>query len=678
MTTGQLPFDHIQLKFLRSMAEALFDDFAEMAISVDQVVENMQELVGMIGGTKAQELSLAASLAQIAMAPFFEELSVAGRKERLRHRMQQTRCEALQELARLKSILYFCYYGHWQDPVGNGDPLALGQIANEHNPVLHQIGFTLPRFRDRTPPGQVGITRVPGREIDPRHIVGIEHPFDDIDVIVVGSGSGGAVSALNLARRGHKVLIIEAGPHYPSDNITHEERRMAAQLFKHGALQTTSDNAIIVFQGRNVGGSPTINNGICIRMHGDPLNHPDAPNPLAKWRETGAGLDELRFAQAYQAVQDYLQIRRIEPRSSRSNGPHLLRGWAQFAAAHDEPWARRAPAGWFAKNFGPADSPTPCAYCGYCNTGCPYGRKLGMAQTYLPDATANHGALILAETRVDRIVWEDGERLQRRAVGVVVTDEDGGEHVIAAGKGVVVAAGTIASSLLLDRSGIAGTGQQISMNVASPVIALMPAGVSPAWDEDQMATMVDCGDFLLESHFQPPLSMASLMPGWFGDMDRRMRAYDRICSAGVLFPADRRGSIVDGKLEFKLTRDDLELLRRAAATLTRVHFAGGALEVWPALLRGQTLTPDMDIDAFFEAAIQETDDVTVSSSHAHGGNPINADPEMGVVDSDCRVHGTANVLVTDASVFPSCIRVNAQFSTMAIAHYATGFDDPFG
>jgi choline dehydrogenase-like flavoprotein len=454
---------------------------------------------------------------------------------------------------------------------------------------------------------------------------------------------------------------------------------MASHLFKHGALQTTDDNAIVVFQGRNVGGSPTINNGICIRMHGDPLNHPDAPNPLAKWREIGAGLNEARFTQAYDAVQDYLRIRQIEPRSSRSNGPHLLRGWAQYAAAaHDQPWAQRAPAGWFHKNFGPADSPTPCSYCGYCNTGCPYGRKLGMAQTYLPDATANHGALILAETRVDRIEWAVGDGPQRRAIGVVVTDADGGEHVIQARKGVVVAAGTIASSLLLDRSGIEGTGQQISLNIASPVIALMPEGMSPAWDEDEMATMVDCGDFLFESHFQPPLSMASLMPGWFGDMDKRMRAYDRICSAGVLFPGDRRGQIVNGKLQFKLTQDDLEVLRRASATLTKVHFAGGALEVWPALLRGQTLTPDMDIDAFYEAAIQETDDVTVSSAHPHGGNPINADPALGVVDTQCRVHGTDNVLVTDASVFPSCIRVNAQFSTMAIAQYATGFVDPFG
>jgi choline dehydrogenase-like flavoprotein len=56
---------------------------------------------------------------------------------------------------------------------------------------------------------------------------------------------------------------------------------------------------------------------------------------------------------------------------------------------------------------------------------------------------------------------------------------------------------------------------------------------------------------------------------------------------------------------------------------------------------------------------------------------MNVDPDCGVVDADCRVHGTTNVLVTDASVFPSCIRVNAQLTTMAMAHYATARSDPF-
>jgi hypothetical protein len=169
----------------------------------------------------------------------------------------------------------------------DGDPLIEGQKANKDNPVLAQIGFTLPMYRTRTL-DERPLTRVDGRDINPRHVINREMVAGDIDVIVIGSGSGGSVSALNLARRGYKVLIVEAGPFYPSYLITHEERRMAGTLFKHGALQSSKNDDFIVFQGRNVGGSPTINNGICIRLFDDPLTHPHAPNPLDLWDRWGA------------------------------------------------------------------------------------------------------------------------------------------------------------------------------------------------------------------------------------------------------------------------------------------------------------------------------------------------------------------------------------------------------
>jgi choline dehydrogenase-like flavoprotein len=667
----KLPFDKMQMRFLRALAEALFDEHEQMAIPIDQVLDNLQTLIGDIGGTKARELHDSVQLARIGMAPLFNQLPVDMRKGRIRKRMQNTRFDMFQDMARLRSIVYLSYYGHWIP----GD-----QAANRDNPVHKQIGFTLPKYRKRAP-DERQIELATGRELHNDHFVHIDTVPTDIDVIVVGSGSGGAVSAFNLAQY-HKVLVIEAGPFHPSERITHEEGHMTARLFKHGALQTTKDMDFVVFQGRNVGGSPTVNNGICLRMFGDPLGHPDAANPLDKWRSIGAPIDQARFAECYDAVQSALGIGEIEHRSARNNGPHLIGGWDAFAAGASEPWIKHAKAGWFAKNYGPPNTDQACVYCGYCNTGCPYGRKSGMAQTYLPWACQQRGARILADTKVDRILWQAGPDGKKHAIGVEVIDNDGVKHLIRAKVGVVVAGGTIASSLLLERSGIDGTGGEISMNVASPIVALMPegAGARNAWDEDQMATVVDCGQFLLESHFQPPLAMASLMPGWFCDIDKRMRNYNRLCSAGVLFPADRRGRLSGGKLDFKLTHDDIRLLRKAAATLTKVHFAAGAEEVYPALERGQTLKRGMspeEIDAFFASAIEEADDVTLSSSHPHGGNPMNDDPSLGVVNSQCRLHAAENVLVTDASVFPSCIRVNAQFTVMAMAQYATGYGDPF-
>ncbi|WOF44462.1 GMC family oxidoreductase N-terminal domain-containing protein [Sphingopyxis indica] len=664
------PFNFGQLKFLKALTEALFHG-AEMAISADQVVANVTDLFAKVGGTKLDEIRLSLTLTEVALGPLFALVSVETRVERIRDRMQNTSFDLFQDMGRLRGIIYACYYGHWQPG---------GEDENAANPVHAQIGFTLPKFRHRgasdiaTP-----IPPVTGREIDPAHVIDAAGLEQEYDVIVVGSGAGGAIAAHNVAAQGYKVLIVEAGPFYPSPRITHHELDMIAQLYKHGALQTSTNRDFVVFQGRCVGGSSTINNGICLRVNEAGRTHPDAPDVLAKWSAMGAPVDAAAFHAAYDAVQARLGIAKIEPRSGRHNGPHLLNGWAAYAATSSDPKDRRAVADWFAKNFGPPNTSTACGYCGYCNSGCAYGRRLGMAQTYLPDACRDHGARIIAGTKADKILWQHAIDGRREAEAVKLVLPDGSKTLVRARIGVVVAAGTIASSKLLDRSDIDGTGKRVSLNVASPVVALMPDNVGgDAWDEDQMSSYVDCGDFLLESHFQPPMSMASLMPGWFDEHQARMKRYGRVHSAGILFPADRRGHVDGGKLKFRLDEhEDLPVLRRAMATLTKVHFAAGALECYPALAKGQVVTPGMDVDAFFDDAIREADDVTLSSSHPHGGNAINENPAYGIVDPDCRVHGTTNVLVTDASVFPSCIRVNAQWTTMAMAQYATGRGDPF-
>ncbi|KTE23942.1 MULTISPECIES: GMC family oxidoreductase [unclassified Sphingopyxis] len=662
------PFNFGQLKFLKALTEALFHG-AEMKITPDQVVANISSLFGKVGGTKLDEIRLSLTGTEIVLGPMFAEVGVATRVERIRNRLQNSQIDLFQDMARLRGIVYACYYGHWMP----GD-----QDANLNNPVHKQIGFTLPKHRVRGP-GELEIKRVEGREIDDAFILDAATLGDEYDVIVVGSGAGGSVAAYNVAARGYKVLIVEAGPFYPSPRIDHHELDMVANLFKHGALQTSTDRDFVVFQGRCVGGSSTVNNGICLRVNEPGRTHPDAVDVLDKWASIGAPVDKAAFHASYDAIRGRLGIDTAEPRSGRHNGPHLTNGWHAYAATSSDPREKRAVADWFAKNFGPPNTPNACAYCGYCNAGCPYGRRMGMAQTYLPDACRDHGARILPGTKAERIVWQTSIDGRREAEAVKLVLPGGSERFVRARVGVVVAAGTIASSKFLDRSDISGTGYQVSLNIASPVVALMPPGVGGnAWDEDQMTSYVDCGDFLLESHFQPPMAMASLMPGWFGDHAARMKNFGRVHSAGILFPADRRGQVTDGKLKFKLDVDeDLPLLRRAMATLTKVHFAAGALECYPALTKGQVVTPDMDIDDFFEEAIKEADDATLSSSHPHGGNAINEDPQYGVVDPECRVHGTTNVLVTDASVFPTCIRVNAQWTTMAMAHYATARSDPF-
>ena len=661
---------------IKAMAEALFHN-RTMAISADQVVANLQEHFSNIDGDKPDEIGMALyGLLIVLGGPFFLAAPPALRKKLINRRLKNSRIDLFQDIARTKGVILAGYYGHWQ----HGD-----EEENFDNPVFADLDFELPAQRDRSAPAERAVRREPHRDLTAKVFVGHQAIPEETDVIVIGSGAGGAVAAAAVADEGHEALVIEAGGHYPSSRITHEEARMTARLFKDGALQTTADRDIIVFQGRVVGGSTVINNGICLRMKHEGLVHPYAEDVYDTWSKLGAPVSEADLAQSYEAVEQALEVSEIDRITGRNNGPHLIDGWNKYAAQSDDPMDHKAITAWFRKNYGPTTEDSECVYCAYCNTGCPYGRKKAMPESFLTHATSDardKPARILDRAEATEILWEEGANGKKIARAVEVRLRDGGKRVIRARKGVVVAAGALASSDLLYNSGVLQSGTNISLNIACPVVALMPEGMNMnVWNEDQMATYVDRGDFLIESHFQPPMSMATLVPGWFEDHYERMKNYNRLVSAGVLFPADRLGYMEHGKLKLKIGEDELSLLRRALATMTKVHFLNGAIEVYPALLRGQTLTSDMShdqIDAFYENAIVEPDDVVLSSSHPHGGNAINIDPDKGVVDLNQRVHNTTNCYVADASVMPSCIRVNAQLTTMAMAHRAMAGKRRFG
>lgn len=661
---------------IKAMAEALFHN-RKMAISPDQVVDNVQYQFSNIEGNKPAEIGMALyGLLLLLGGPFFLAAPPGLRKRLIRRRLQNSRIDLFQDIARTKGVILAGYYGHW---------LPGDEEANFDNPIYADLNFELPAQRDRSAPAERPVRRETRRDLTAEVFVRHQAVPEETDVIVIGSGAGGAVAAAAVADEGHEVLIIEAGGHYPSSRITHQEARMTARLFKDGALQSTSDRDIIVFQGRVVGGSTVINNGICLRMKHEGLVHPDAEDVYETWAKLGAPVSETDLARSYEAVEQALEVSEIDPIVGRNNGPHLIDGWNKYAAQSDDPKDHKAITAWFRKNYGPPTPDSECVYCGYCNTGCPYGRKKAMPESFLTHATSDarsKPARILDRAEATEILWDEGANGKRIAHAVEIRLSDGGKRTIRARKGVVVAAGALASSNLLYDSGILQSGSNISLNIACPVVALMPEGTNVnVWNEDQMATYVDRGDFLIESHFQPPMSMATLVPGWFEDHFERMKNYNRLVSAGVLFPADRLGYMKNGKLNLKIGEEELALLRRALATMTKVHFLNGAIEVYPALLRGQTLTCDMshdEIDAFYETAIVEPDDVVLSSSHPHGGNGINVDPYKGVVDLNQRVHNTTNCYVADASVMPSCIRVNAQLTTMAMAHRALAGKRRFG
>ena len=79
------------------------------------------------------------------------------------------------------------------------------------------------------------------------------------DVCVIGSGAGGAVVAKVLAEAGLSVIILEAGENHDPTTFSSYEPEMLRRLFWDSGLRRTRDGAIVISQGRGVGGS-TVHN----------------------------------------------------------------------------------------------------------------------------------------------------------------------------------------------------------------------------------------------------------------------------------------------------------------------------------------------------------------------------------------------------------------------------------
>ena len=77
---------------------------------------------------------------------------------------------------------------------------------------------------------------------------GEEPEIIETDVIIVGSGCGGAVCAKNLAEAGHKVLVVEKGYYYSPDLLPMDEGKAMERLFDNGAVTMTDDGSMTVYQ----------------------------------------------------------------------------------------------------------------------------------------------------------------------------------------------------------------------------------------------------------------------------------------------------------------------------------------------------------------------------------------------------------------------------------------------
>ncbi len=549
----------------------------------------------------------------------FSRLDTGAREDYLR-RLERSRVGYRHELLLLAKVL---------------STLGYSVVPAVEDRVGSRPGCALKDGKLPAPAGPLGDTAARGDE--------------ECDVVVIGSGAGGAVAAAELSEAGLDVIVIEAGEHFDRDSYPREPLAAIASLYRDGGL-TIAEGAppIPVPVARALGGTTVINSGTCFR----------APEAVLEQWQTQHGVTWARGMDSdYAEAEDFLRVRRLDPERMGRNGQLTMEG-ALAVGASGGPISRNA---------------GNCVQCSSCPFGCAIDAKRGMHVSYLPRAVAA-GARIRTSVQAQRILVEGGRARGVRCINRQALGADRAALSIRARSATIVAGGALGTPELLLRSGLGGPalGRNLHIHPASWVGARYEEEVR-GWDGVMQSYYVDQWEgqgILLEATFTPLCFGGGWLPGTGSEHQRAILDFGHIGSIGVHLSdrsSGRVGLTRGGQLRttYRLSDEDARRLTFGIARAAEIHFAAGASVVYPNIARVPALRPQRLAD--FESTPFKPSELRLEAFHPMGTARISSEPSGGVCKANGAVHGTAGLHVADASLFPSSVGVNPMMTVIAFA-----------
>jgi choline dehydrogenase-like flavoprotein len=465
------------------------------------------------------------------------------------------------------------------------------------------------------------------------------------DVVVIGSGAGGAFAARALARAGLDTVIVEEGERWTAERIraTHPLDRFAGIYRDGGTTMAFGRTPIPLPLGRAIGGTTVINSGTCYR--------PPAPVATIWHEDHGLALANPELLGPRVAdVEATLGVAAAPMEVLGRNGELALEGAAALGwkAA---PLRRNAPG---------------CRGACQCAIGCPNNAKGGVHLNALPQA-GEAGARIASGLSVTRVLTERG-----RATGVEARRADGTAVRISAPR-VIVAAGAIGTPPLLRRSDLGAhprLGRNLSIHPATGITASFEEEVVPWSGVMQSVGIEELHEregILIEATSTPPGMGAVSAPGYGTHLQGRLAQAANTATLGAMIGDAPSGRVLGSRwplVSYRLTGEDGRRLVTAVGAMARVMLAAGAREVE---LGGGA--PTIRSGAEIEPALAAVDvrRLRLAGFHPTGSAAAGSDPARHPVDPEGRLRGIDGVWVADGSVLPSCPGVNPQISIMAVA-----------
>lgn len=462
----------------------------------------------------------------------------------------------------------------------------------------------------------------------------MKHKMIESEIIVIGSGPGGAMTAALLAEAGKKVALFEKGPMLELSSCTPFSLHEMEQKYEHGGMTAALGKPKIAYvEGSCVGGGSEVNAG---------LYHRTPWSIIEQW-EADFGLQGMQKDECLRFFEEnerdvgisFMPKNAIPPASMRLHIGAELLGWKSMEVPR-----------WYLYN----------------DDGS--GVKQSMTQTFIPRAI-KAGTTLYPHTDILSIKKSNSSWI---LYGTYLDGEDR-VKVKAKAKTVFVCAGATNSPVLLQRSGLSkNAGKKLHLHPTIKMVARFPEEVN---NEDMGVPVHQVKEFsprisLGCSISTPPYLTLAMMDVPNGNKVvsshwKNMAIYYAMIRSGkgsVKNILKFRDPLVSFNLGDVGVEDSIEGLLRLGECL----FASGAIELYPVVANAESVKNMSELKQFAHELTK--DRLNLMTIHLMSTCAMGEDRTICVTDSYGQVHDHKGLYVNDVSLLCSSLGVNPQGSVM--------------